>query len=92
MNIEDAAQALDAGAEFIVMPVMLPEVIRYCASRNVLCIPGCATPTELYAAQQAGALVQKLFPGVAGGAGKDPFQLASGVGLDVVEPLTPLLL
>ena len=67
MNVADAEKALDAGAEFIVMPVMLPEVIRYCAANNVVCIPGCATPTELFQAHQHGAPIQKLFPGVAGG-------------------------
>jgi len=67
MDIEDAQNALDAGAEFIVMPVSVPEVIRWCAGRNVVSIPGCTSPTELYAAYRNGAPIQKLFPGVAGG-------------------------
>jgi len=34
---------------------------------NIVIIPGCQTPTEAYNAYKAGAPVQKIFPGVAGG-------------------------
>ena len=67
MNTQDAADAMDAGAEFIITPVMLPEVIEWCAERNIVVVPGCQTPTELYTAYRHGAPLQKLFPGVAGG-------------------------
>ena len=67
MDIADAKAALDAGAEFIVAPVMQPEVITWCALNNVVIIPGCQTPTEAYNAYKAGAPVQKIFPGVANG-------------------------
>ena len=67
MNVADAERAVDAGAEFIITPVMLPEVIQWCAARNIVIVPGCQTPTELYAAYSHGAPLQKLFPGVAGG-------------------------
>jgi Entner-Doudoroff aldolase len=64
---EDAANAIDAGAEFIITPVMLPDVIEWCKERNIVCVPGCQTPTELVMAYRHGAPLQKLFPGVAGG-------------------------
>jgi Entner-Doudoroff aldolase len=64
---EDAANAMDAGSEFIINPVMLPDVIEWCAERNIVCVPGCQTPTELVSAYRHGAPLQKLFPGVAGG-------------------------
>ena len=67
MNIEDAENAIDAGSEFIITPVMLPDVIEWCAERNIVCVPGCQTPTELLNAYRHGAPLQKLFPGVAGG-------------------------
>mmetsp|Transcript_15639 Transcript_15639/g.28267 ORF Transcript_15639/g.28267 Transcript_15639/m.28267 type:complete len:255 (-) Transcript_15639:145-909(-) len=67
MNVEDAERAVDAGAEFIITPVMLPDVIRWCAERNIVIVPGCQTPTELVAAYRNGAPLQKLFPGVTGG-------------------------
>eukprot|EP00526_Cylindrotheca_closterium_P015514 CAMPEP_0113621770 /NCGR_PEP_ID=MMETSP0017_2-20120614/11138_1 /TAXON_ID=2856 /ORGANISM="Cylindrotheca closterium" /LENGTH=250 /DNA_ID=CAMNT_0000531549 /DNA_START=67 /DNA_END=819 /DNA_ORIENTATION=- /assembly_acc=CAM_ASM_000147 len=67
MNTEDAENAIDAGSEFIITPVMLPDVIEWCAERNIVCVPGCQTPTELINAYRHGAPLQKLFPGVAGG-------------------------
>jgi len=67
MNTDDAEAAVDAGAEFIITPVMLPDVIEWCAARNIVSVPGCQTPTELVTAYRAGAPLQKLFPGVAGG-------------------------
>jgi len=67
LNTEDAENAIDAGAEFIITPVMLPDVIEWCAARNIVCVPGCQTPTELVTAYRAGAPLQKLFPGVTGG-------------------------
>lgn len=67
MNVEDAERAVDAGAEFIITPVMLPDVIQWCAARNIVIVPGCQTPTELVAAYRNGAPLQKLFPGVTGG-------------------------
>ena len=67
MNTTDAENAIDAGAEFIITPVMLPDVIEWCKERNIVCVPGCQTPTELNSAYRHGAPLQKLFPGVAGG-------------------------
>eukprot|EP00584_Thalassiosira_punctigera_P018219 CAMPEP_0172574294 /NCGR_PEP_ID=MMETSP1067-20121228/136625_1 /TAXON_ID=265564 ORGANISM="Thalassiosira punctigera, Strain Tpunct2005C2" /NCGR_SAMPLE_ID=MMETSP1067 /ASSEMBLY_ACC=CAM_ASM_000444 /LENGTH=256 /DNA_ID=CAMNT_0013366919 /DNA_START=498 /DNA_END=1268 /DNA_ORIENTATION=- len=67
MNTDDAEAAIDAGAEFIITPVMLPDVIQWCAARNIVSVPGCQTPTELVSAYRAGAPLQKLFPGVTGG-------------------------
>lgn len=66
---EDAAAAIDAGSEFIITPVMVPDVIEWCKERNIVCVPGCQTPTELVNAYRHGAPLQKLFPGVAGGPG-----------------------
>uniref|UniRef100_A0A7S1DDZ2 2-dehydro-3-deoxy-phosphogluconate aldolase n=1 Tax=Cyclophora tenuis TaxID=216820 RepID=A0A7S1DDZ2_CYCTE len=65
----DAAAAMDAGSEFIITPVMVPDVIEWCKERNIVCVPGCQTPTELVMAYRHGAPIQKLFPGVAGGPG-----------------------
>ena len=46
---------------------MLPDVIEWCRDRNIVCVPGCQTHTELTMAYRHGAPLQKLFPGVAGG-------------------------
>jgi 2-dehydro-3-deoxyphosphogluconate aldolase / (4S)-4-hydroxy-2-oxoglutarate aldolase len=69
LTIADAEGAIDAGSEFIITPVMLPDVIEWCRDRNIVCVPGCQTPTELVNAYRHGAPLQKLFPGVAGGPG-----------------------
>lgn len=69
LTIEDAERAVDAGSEFIITPVMLPDVIEWCAANNIVSVPGCQTPTELVNAYRHGAPLQKLFPGVAGGPG-----------------------
>jgi Entner-Doudoroff aldolase len=69
LTVEDAQHAIDAGAEFIITPVMLPDVIEWCKLRNIVSVPGCQTPTELVQAYRHGAPLQKLFPGVAGGPG-----------------------
>lgn len=67
MNTDDAQRAMDAGSQFIITPVMLPDVIEWCKERNIVCVPGCQTPTELVQAYRHGAPLQKLFPGVNGG-------------------------
>jgi len=68
-SVEDAENAIDAGSEFIITPVLIPEVVTWCAERNIVIVPGCQTPTELFNAYKYGAPIQKLFPGVAGGPG-----------------------
>ena len=54
---------IDAGAHFIVSPIMKPEMAAVCQKANKLWIPGCATLTEIVAAKDLGAKVIKIFPG-----------------------------
>ena len=71
-TVLDAAAArsvLDAGARFVVSPTFEPDVIRVCRDRNVPCIPGAFTPTEILAAWRAGAALAKLFPAATVGPG-----------------------
>jgi Entner-Doudoroff aldolase len=63
LSVDDARAATDAGARFLVSPVADPDVIAWCVEHEVLCIPGCYTPTEMLAAHRMGAHVIKLFPG-----------------------------
>ena len=65
-TIFDAKQALafvQMGADFIVQPIMNPAVGEVCTQHQIHWIPGVATLTEIYNAQQHGAEVVKLFPG-----------------------------
>ena len=62
-------EALAAGAQYIVTPNTNPEVIRHCAERGILVIPGAMTPSEIAAATAHGATMIKLFPANSLGAG-----------------------
>ncbi len=57
-----AQDAIDAGAMFIVSPVLNKDIIKICNEHNILVVPGIATPTEAYEALKSGADVLKLFP------------------------------
>lgn len=57
-----AEKAIGAGAEFIVTPALLPDVVEFCAKRSVPVFPGAMTPTEILAAHRAGAAMIKVFP------------------------------
>jgi 2-dehydro-3-deoxyphosphogluconate aldolase/(4S)-4-hydroxy-2-oxoglutarate aldolase len=54
--------AKDAGADFVVTPVTLPEVAEACRQEDLLCVLGALTPTEIYQARLAGAALVKIFP------------------------------
>jgi 2-dehydro-3-deoxyphosphogluconate aldolase / (4S)-4-hydroxy-2-oxoglutarate aldolase len=59
----DTARAvIDAGAQFVVGPVLRPDVIRVCHERDVAAMPGCFSPTEILAAHDLGADIVKVFP------------------------------
>jgi 2-dehydro-3-deoxyphosphogluconate aldolase/(4S)-4-hydroxy-2-oxoglutarate aldolase len=55
-------EAKDAGASFVVTPVLLPEVADACREEDILCVLGALTPTEVYQARLAGAALVKIFP------------------------------
>ena len=63
LTTEEAAASVDAGAKFIVSPVMDPAVITWCVERDIVVVPGTSTPTEMLAAHRAGAPIVKYFPG-----------------------------
>ena len=58
----DAAAALDAGARFLLSPVLRPEVVAAAHARDAAAVPGAFTPTEIDACMRAGADLVKLFP------------------------------
>ncbi len=62
-NKEQAKQFIEQGADFIVSPIIDPEVAAITYMHNLLWIPGCLTPTEIDAAENAGARIVKIFPG-----------------------------
>jgi len=62
-----AEEAVDAGAEFIVGPVLVPAVIEAARRHDKVVIPGAYTPTEILQAHSLGADVVKVFPASVGG-------------------------
>ena len=57
-----ARLAILAGAEYVVTPVMRPDVIALCRRYSKPIVCGAVTPTEALAAHEAGADFVKLFP------------------------------
>jgi 2-dehydro-3-deoxyphosphogluconate aldolase / (4S)-4-hydroxy-2-oxoglutarate aldolase len=55
-------KALDAGATFVVTPMVNVEVIAECVHRKIPVFPGAYTPTEIYTAWEHGATMVKIFP------------------------------
>lgn len=58
----DAEDAMSAGAQYIVTPVMSVEVITAAKRGDCAIISGAMTPTESFAAWRAGADIVKVFP------------------------------
>ncbi len=61
-TLEEMHQALDAGAQFIVSPIINIKIVEYCHSNKIPVYPGALTPTEIYQAWNAGATMVKVFP------------------------------
>jgi len=57
-----AAQAMAAGAQFIVSPILLADVCQVARAHGVPCMAGGMTPTEIHAAYQYGCEAVKVFP------------------------------
>jgi 2-dehydro-3-deoxyphosphogluconate aldolase / (4S)-4-hydroxy-2-oxoglutarate aldolase len=53
---------IDAGAHFIISPILKVAMAEVCHAHNTLWIPGCATVTEIVTAKEHGAGVIKIFP------------------------------
>ena len=59
---ETVKRAADAGAEFIVSPCLVREVIEAARRTDLAVMPGGLTPTEIFEAHSAGADMVKVFP------------------------------
>lgn len=63
---EDAANAVAAGAKFIISPITDFDTIYKTKELGAVSIPGAFTPTEIYRAHSAGGDIIKVFPGSSG--------------------------
>jgi len=61
-DVQDLRKALDAGASFIVTPVVVEEVIITSVGLSIPIFPGAFTTTEIWAAWRLGAAMVKVFP------------------------------
>jgi 2-dehydro-3-deoxyphosphogluconate aldolase/(4S)-4-hydroxy-2-oxoglutarate aldolase len=62
-NLQTAKDYMAAGADFLVSPGFVKEVADYAVSNDIFYAPGCMTPSEIIAAENAGIGFIKLFPG-----------------------------
>jgi 2-dehydro-3-deoxyphosphogluconate aldolase/(4S)-4-hydroxy-2-oxoglutarate aldolase len=62
LYLDTARHCLDAGAAFLTGPGLDPDILEFAAAHDVLAIPGALTPTEVSAANRAGATMVKIFP------------------------------
>ena len=91
-TVDQARQALDGGADYLVTPVMVTAVVSAAVEHGIPVFPGGLTPTELLAGWNAGATAVKLFPASTVGPGyigqlRGPFpdlQIvpSGGIGID----------
>ena len=61
-DADTARRAIDAGARFVVSPVLRRAIIEECHRLDVPALPGCYTPTEILDAWDAGGDIVKVFP------------------------------
>lgn len=62
-NLQQAEMYINAGADFLVSPGLVNEVAAYATAKDIYYAPGCMTPSEIIAAENAGIRFIKLFPG-----------------------------
>jgi 2-dehydro-3-deoxyphosphogalactonate aldolase len=62
LRVEDVARVREAGGRVVVMPHSDLAVVREAKRQGMVCVPGVATPTEAFAALDAGADALKMFP------------------------------
>ncbi|MFT3904417.1 MAG: bifunctional 4-hydroxy-2-oxoglutarate aldolase/2-dehydro-3-deoxy-phosphogluconate aldolase [Niabella sp.] len=62
-NMQHAKDYLAVGADFLVSPGFVPDVAAHAVANDIFYAPGCMTPTEIIAAENAGIKFIKLFPG-----------------------------
>ncbi|MEL8055890.1 MAG: 2-dehydro-3-deoxy-6-phosphogalactonate aldolase [Pseudomonadota bacterium] len=67
LTTEQVDEIAAAGGKLIVSPNTNPDVIKRAKHQNLIPIPGVFTPTEAFAAIEAGAEILKLFPADTGG-------------------------
>lgn len=84
IDLDGAKRAIDAGAEFIVMPIYNIEVINYLKNNRFPIISGAFSPTEIYNSYNAGADMIKIFPA-------NLLGIKNFKSLQIIAPKIPLM-
>jgi 2-dehydro-3-deoxyphosphogluconate aldolase/(4S)-4-hydroxy-2-oxoglutarate aldolase len=63
VDASTAALYIANGANFVVGPILNPEVARQCNRRKIPYSPGCGSATEVQQAEELGCEIVKVFPG-----------------------------
>jgi 2-dehydro-3-deoxyphosphogluconate aldolase / (4S)-4-hydroxy-2-oxoglutarate aldolase len=63
VDAEQAEQAKQSGAQFLVSPVCEPELVKAMVATGLVTMAGALTPTEVLKAYRLGSDVVKIFPG-----------------------------
>ncbi|MGI6572379.1 MAG: bifunctional 4-hydroxy-2-oxoglutarate aldolase/2-dehydro-3-deoxy-phosphogluconate aldolase [Fermentimonas sp.] len=63
VDVPTAALYIQLGTNFVVGPLLNPDIFKVCNRRQIAYSPGCATPSEIGLAQELGAEIVKVFPG-----------------------------
>ncbi len=82
-SLSDLNDAIEAGSQFIVTPVIKEEVILQAVKEKIPIFPGAYTPSEIYRAWELGATAVKVFPAT---------QLGTRFIKDVKAPLNTIKL
>lgn len=61
-TLAEAKIAIENGAQFVVSPAVVPDVIEYCLEQDVPVFPGTATPRDIQLAADYGINAVKFFP------------------------------
>lgn len=62
LTLDQAKEAIDIGAKFLVMPGMREKIVDYAVMHNVPVVPGCVTASDLMIANEYGLEIVKFFP------------------------------
>ena len=62
LTLDQAKEAIDIGAKFLVLPGYSEKIVDYCDRNHVTVVPGCVTPAELMSAYEHNVEIVKFFP------------------------------
>jgi 2-dehydro-3-deoxyphosphogluconate aldolase/(4S)-4-hydroxy-2-oxoglutarate aldolase len=62
LNSKTAEEAIEAGAKYVVSPILKKEIIDTSHKFDIPAMPGCFTPSEIQTAFEWGADIVKVFP------------------------------